>query len=156
MAIFLATAIFCFFPVTTFGSGDGGDPGLLGGSGTCQVNGEGCNLITSLACTCPTFVQTCATDKGTCVFGSCSGQCQTSTAFYAVVIGVPLLIIGLLIWACCCCCNRSGSGGERQALLVVHTPVAAPIGARPPQGGFCSACGAPKGGRFCQNCGKES
>ncbi len=135
---------------------------VLSGS-TCAIDGEGCNLLTAIGCDCVSTIQTCNSKRGTCAFGSCDGVCEYSPAFYGITIGVPLLLLGLLIWCCCSCCCRSRDGGrrgmdERTVLLVAPTQLGSPppyhAAAAPVAGQrFCPACGAAKEGKFCGACG---
>ena len=131
-------------------------------SATCAINADGCNLPAAVGCDCVSTIQTCNSKKGTiCALGSCDGVCEYSPAFYGITIGVPLLLLGLLIWCCCSCCCRSRDGGrrgmdERTILLVAPTQLGGPppFAAPAPAGQrFCPACGAAKEGKFCSACG---
>jgi len=118
---------------------------------TCTPNQEGCNNKLYDICVCEASIQQCRTTGGTCGL-TCSGVCEYTSLFYAVVIGIPLLVIALCFCCCRICCSRGGGSlAERTILLVApgqanYTSV--------PIIQTCSRCGAEKSGNFCGNCGK--
>jgi hypothetical protein len=102
--------------------------------GACKVipsSEEGCNVP---SCTCPTPFFECNSSGGGCVLNACTGTCRLSTIGYVIVIGVPLLIIGLITLICCCCCAccRCGGGGggsrEREVIIVQAPNYGGPSG----------------------------
>ncbi len=97
---------------------------VLGAStpSTCPINAEGCStaaLLTTQGCTCASTIQQCKPSGGSCVGPVCSGVCEFTSAFYGIVIGIPLLIIALVACCCCMCCGRGGGGGYRETILLV-------------------------------------
>jgi len=142
-------------------------------SNTCT---QGCNIgggIVSV-CSCYTPYFSCNAAAGPCLAGLCAGECQIEGWLIAVLVVVPLLLIGL----CVACCWRGCRGRPTNVFVAGTTPnwVQSPVRPLPQQqlrtlppfapvaaladpsssSSYCSKCGAAVQGYFCGACGAKS